>query len=276
MCAPHIINAVSQKLSRRDLFRATLLGGAAAAVATLPKATAQSVQTLTLGNLADLTHTTTPEIPMFPGFDGPTFDTLVTVEEDGFYGRRLNLSEHTGTHMDAPAHFISGGTTADRLALESFFAPLAVVDISEKAANDPDAQVTLDDLSAWEAEHGTLPEGAAVMMYSGWGERVGDPESFVNADAEGAMHFPGFAPEAAEFLVSERTVTGIGVDTLSLDYGLSGDFATHVTILGAGKWGLENVANLDTIPPVGATLIVGGLKFQDASGGPVRLLAAWG
>lgn len=277
MCAPHIMQAVNRKLSRRDLLKSSLVGGAALASAALVRAQAQmSSAMLNTRNLADLTHTLNPSFPVFPGFDPMSIETLVTVENDGFYANRWSLGEHTGTHMDAPAHFIAGAVTADKLELEQLLAPLAVIDISERAAQDPDAQLTLEDVEAWESDNGELPPGVAVMMYSGWEQRLSDPESFLNADADGTLHFPGFDPEAAEFLVSERDIAGVGVDTLSLDYGASQDFAAHVSVLGAGKWGLENVANLSALPAVGAHLIVGGLKVENASGGPVRLIAAWG
>lgn len=274
MCAPKVMDVVNKRLSRRDLFR---LGGmSAAALAVGGRARAQtSPTTLSYSNLADLTHTLSPAFPVFPGFNQMEKTTLVTVEDNGFYANQWTLGEHTGTHMDAPAHFIGGATTADQLSLSQLITPLAVVDISDRVADNPDAVVMVSDLQAWEEEHGPLPAGAAVMMYSGWEERLAEFGSFVNQDADGILHFPGFSPEAAEFLVNERDITGIGVDTLSLDYGPSQTFAVHLTILGAGRWGLENVANLASVPASGATLIVGGLKVEDASGGPVRLIAAW-
>ncbi len=277
MCAPKVMDYVSKRLNRRELFK--LAGGAAAGVAVgvgAPRAFAQSAPSLSLNNLTDLTHTLSPDFPVFPGFDPMQIRTLVTVEDDGFYANRWDIGEHTGTHLDAPAHFVAGATTADGIPVAEFVAPLAIVDISEKAADDPDAMVSVDDLTAWEAEHGELPAGAAVMMYSGWEARLSnDPSSFLNQDGPGVPHFPGFSPQAADFLVNERDIKGIGVDTLSLDIGASQTFDVHLTILGAGKWGLENVANLKTLPPAGATLIVGASKVRDASGGPVRLLASW-
>jgi kynurenine formamidase len=112
-------------------------------------------------------------------------------------------------------------------------------------------------------------------MHSGWESRWRDPKAFLNQDASGTLHFPGFSPEAAAFLVREREIVGIGVDTLSLDFGPSKDFKTHVTVLGAGKYGLENLANLAQVPPSGALIFVGGPKHKNASGGPVRAVAVW-
>lgn len=273
MCAPKVMDVVNKQLLRRDLFKASLVGAASAALAT-SRVKAQEMM-LSTNNLVDLSHTVHADIPMWPGTPSPEVSTLVTVADDGFYGNVWTLWEHTGTHMDAPAHFIEGAATADQLDVASFIVPIAVVDIAEKAATDPDAVVKVADLEAWEAEHGELPAGAVVLMHSGWAERITDPESYRNTDADEVMHFPGFSAEAAEFLVSERDITGIGTDTLSLDPGNSATFDAHVTVLGASKYGLENVANLPNIPAAGAHLIVGQPKLQDASGGPVRLLAAF-
>ncbi|MDQ3459234.1 MAG: cyclase family protein [Deinococcota bacterium] len=274
MCAPKVMDIVRRELSRRELFRlasGAALGGAALALS--PRAAAQTG--LQLGTLADLTHTLSERFPVFPAFEPMRITTLVTVERDGFYANRWDLGEHSGTHMDAPAHFVAGAVTADRVPLESLIVPLAVIDISERANADPEATLTVEDIEAWEVAHGSLPAGAAVMMHSGWDARVDEPASFLNADESGVLRSPGFSPEAADFLVSERDISGIGVDTLSLDIGSSTTFEVHLTVLGAGKWGLEGVANLRAVPAAGATVIVGGPKVLDASGGPVRLMAAW-
>ena len=282
MCAPHIMQYVRSRLSRRDLFKlaagsaATLSAGTLAAGLSRAHAQAAPAMTLNIANLADLTHSLSPDFPVFPGFQPMRINTLVTVENDGFYATRWDVGEHTGTHLDAPAHFIAGATTADAIGLEQLIAPLAVIDIAARAEEDPDALLMVDDILAWESQHGELPAGAAVMMYSGWEARLADSAAFVGADEQGVLHFPGFAPEAADFLVSERDIVGIGVDTLSLDHGPSQGFESHLITLGAGKWGLENVANLASIPAAGAHVIVGNLKVAEASGGPVRVMAAWG
>ena len=271
------MQAVGACLCRRDVLKlgASLLAGAMVSPAFQTAAKAQAKKSISIGNMADLTHTISPQMSMWPGTSRPKIDTVVTVEKDGFYGNNWTLWEHTGTHLDSPAHFIKGGMTADKMPLESMIVPLAVVDIRDKAGKNPDAEVTPDDILAWEKQHGRLPDGAAVFMRSGWDARIGDETKYQNMDASKVMHFPGFAPAAAELLTKERKISGIGVDTLSQDFGASKDFKTHVVILGAGKWGLENVANLANVPPAGATLILGSLKIDKASGGPVRLMAVW-
>ena len=129
-----------------------------------------------------------------------------------------------------------------------------------------------EDILGWEREHGSLPAGALVAMYSGWESRLSDPASFINLGDDG-MHFPGFHPDATALLIEERDITGIGVDTLSLDFGASTDFGTHITLLGAGKFGVENLAGLAQVPPTGAVIIVGGRNVTTGSGGQSRVMA---
>lgn len=177
--------------------------------------------------------------------------------------------------MDAPIHFGKAAWSADLIPDSALVAPVAVIHVHDRAKADPDAMVTADDLKAWEAKHGKIPKGAAVLMHSGWEARAGDVKAFRNMDGQGVMHFPGFSKEAAEFLLKERDIVGIGVDTLSLDHGASNDFAVHFGLLPANKWGVENLANLARIPEAGATVFVGLPKVKGASGGPARILAVW-
>ncbi|MEJ7837428.1 MAG: cyclase family protein [Thermomicrobiales bacterium] len=285
MCSPAVMARVQEKLvQKHGPDRRQLLKAGAAALATIPflahQASARQAtpvaspvtpMNLNIGSIVDLTHVLSTTFPVFAGSGQMEVEQLFSVAADGFYVNRLTLEEHTGTHLDAPAHFIDGALTAELLPVENFFAPIIVVDISAKAASDDDSALTIDDLMAWEAEFGPMPTGAFVAMYSGWEVRLDNPSTYVNLDGEGVQHYPGFDPEAAAFLVEERDIVGIGVDTLSQDPGISEDFATHVTILGAEKYAVENVANLSMLPPVGATVIVGGPKHLEASGGPARL-----
>ena len=133
--------------------------------------------------------------------------------------------------------------------------------------------VTVDDLLAWEKRNGRLPRGVFVAMHSGWDARIGNADRFLNRDAKGTMHAPGFSEEAARFLVQERDIVGAGVDTLSLDKAEAQKFVAHLALLGAGKYGVELLANLNAVPPSGATIIVGAPKHEGASGGPVRVFA---
>jgi kynurenine formamidase len=281
MCVPGTQETVLKRLSRRDFFKAS---AALAAGAMLPApvlaGTAIRSESLDLARVirgpfkraVDLTHTITVDFPTFFGTPNLEIETLFSFDPDGFQMYRWLLVEHTGTHMDAPFHFAPDGMSADQIPLSMLIVPLVVVDIREKAEDNPDAQLTLDDLRRWERRHGRIPRDACVAMNSGWAEKVNTPE-FRNADRNGVLHFPGFHVEAAEFLLEERHVNGIAVDTLSLDYGPSPDFAVHYLWLPSNRWGLEAVANLDNLPPRGTTLIVGGPMIAGATGGISRLIA---
>ena len=282
MCSPEFVWLVRAEMSRRGMLGKLGAATAAAAVATLPgggarraaaQATPAAATSHTFSTITDLTHVWGPDFPVFFGATSPTFEVLATAEKDGYYKMKLTYDEHTGTHMDSPAHFTVGGTTAEKLPVTQLLAPLVVVDISAKAAADPDAQGTADDLAAWEKAHGPIPAGAFVALHSGWEARLADPATFVNVDDSKVQHYPGWHPDAAKWLVEERDIAGAGVDTLSLDFGPSTDFASHLTFLPAGKFGLECLANLASVPPVGATLLVGGPKHANASGGPSRVFA---
>jgi kynurenine formamidase len=235
-------------------------------------------QAVRFAHVVDLTHVLdedTPYIPI-PGITFPFKKTpIATLSKNGVAAYRWEIHEHLGTQIDAPNHFFEGGLSLDLLPADSLVVPLVVIDVSARVASNPDTSVTVADIEAWERRHGRIAEDAAVLMTSGWDSRIKDPKAFVNADASGAMHFPGFSPEAASFLVRSRQVSGIGVDTLSLDPGLDVTYAAHKAWLVTGRWGVELVANLRQVPPVGATLFVGATKVRGATGGPVRLIAVW-
>jgi len=236
-------------------------------------------------NIVDLTHTLTADFPYIPvpGITFPFKSTpIATIEKIGVAANKWDMHEHLGTQIDAPSHFIAGGMSLEQMPVRNFIAPLAVIDIRDRARRDPDTSVTVADIKAWEAKHGRLPPGAAVFMYSGWDAKVHDPAAFINMEGTGTaggseptMHFPGFSPEAAEFLAHERDVVGIGVDTLSLDPGQDKSYRAHKDWLAAGKWGVECVANLGQLPASGAMVFVGATKVGGATGGPVRLIATY-
>ncbi|MEL0436848.1 cyclase family protein [Phycobacter sp. K97] len=271
MCDLCVLESVKDRMmSRRGLFKSAV-GAAAAmtvgsAVGTRP-ALASAAQ-----DVHDLTHTLSKDFPTFGGPSGYRPEQVANFAENGYNMFTLVIDEHTGTHIDAPLHFSADGASVDELPVGQLICPLAIIDIAEKAASDADAQLTPDDIKAWIAAHGPIPEGACVAMYSGWAEKVGT-DLFRNADKDGVMHFPGFHIEATQMLLEETRAAAIAVDTLSLDYGASADFATHYAWLPAGRYGIECVANLDKLPATGATMIVGAPKHKGSTGGPARLMA---
>jgi kynurenine formamidase len=269
MCLPACETRLRSLFSRRRflagaLAAPALTGGAAADPEALPGR-------FRFRRVVDLTHELHPAFPTFSGTPQFQARPLHQRDRDGYSDQEWTLAEHTGTHLDAPGHF-SDGITAEAIPAARLVGPLAVIDLSARAAGDPDTELTADDLRAWEKRHRRLPPGCVVAMHSGWSAHVTGPR-YRNADAAGKLHFPGFHVSAAEFLITERDAVGIAVDTLSLDRGLSRDFATHVRWLGSGRWGLECVANLDRVPAHGAVIVVGAPKVRGASGGPGRVFA---
>lgn len=271
MCHDCVTRTVKERmLSRRDFFRASAGAAAAAAGASLaaPPTLAQGARQIT-----DMTHALTPEFPTFSGMPGIDFRKDADFAADGYNLYTLTLNEHCGTHLDAPLHFSADGTSVDELPLESLVVPLCVIDIRARAAADRDAQVTPDDIRAWIAVHGPIPENACVAMNSGWAAKAGGPE-FRGADpATATLHFPGFHIEATQFLLEETAARVMAVDTLSLDHGPSQDFATHYAWLPTGRYGIECLAGLDAVPPAGATLMVGAPKIRGGTGGQARVIA---
>ncbi len=277
MCAPSVIDTVRRTVSRRQLLGAvgavTLGAACGGPPAEAPAGAQPEPQPQAFDRIFDLTHVLTMSMPVYPGLTRPEMTQTSSLEENGVYNNDLTLGEHTGTHLDAPMHFAEGGLTTDQLPAEKFFAPLAVISIAARASEDPDTAVTIDDILAWEQEHGRLPAGAFVAMLSGWGDRIGDADAFTNADEAGVTHYPGYSGAAAAFLCEERDIVGVGVDTFSLDTGTAEGYVAHRTFLPAGKYGVELMANLDTVPPAGVTVIVGAPKHERGSGGPARVFA---
>ena len=186
------------------------------------------------------------------------------------------LAEHGGTHMDAPIHFAEGMRAAAEVPVQQLIGPAVVIDVQSQANQNADYRLSVADLEAWEKAHGQIPSGAIVLMLSGWGKRWPDKKQYLGTDQPGDvanLHFPGFSREAAQFLASQRSIDAIGVDTPSIDYGQSKDFIVHQIINGANLPGLENVANLDQLPPTGATIIALPMKIAKGSGAPVRIIA---
>ena len=267
MCVPGCREAVQRALSRRNFFTGAAATAAFAAAGTDP-ARAQR----TFASVIDLTHTLSPTFPTFFDAPGITIEKRYSLNRDGANVNWWHVLEHAGTHLDAPLHYSDAGAAVELIAAEQLVVPLAVVDVSAKAARNADYAMNKQDLAEWEAKHGRLPENCCVAMHAGWAQHVTSAR-FVGRDNNGVMHFPGIHSEATEWLLKERKVAGLAVDTLSLDHGGSKDFGTHSLWLPAGRWGLENVANLDKVPASGGTLVVGVPKVKDATGAPARIFA---
>jgi kynurenine formamidase len=226
-------------------------------------------------SVVDLTHALNAQVPTFDAADKSPYQvkTLATVAQKGYLLREFCMPEHFGTHLDAPAHFAEGLWTVDQIPPERLVSPLVVLDAIAKAKANPDYQIAVEDIAAWERVHGEIPPNAVVIADTGWNSRWNSADDYRNADAKGAKHFPGYSQEAAKFLVEGRKVNGLGIDTLSIDYGLSTDFPVHHYTMAHSIYHLENVANLDKVPASGAIVIAAPIKLEGGSGGPVRILA---
>jgi len=193
----------------------------------------------------------------------------------GWYWNDIHTGEHTGTHLDAPVHWITGRDKGDvaEIAPGRLVAPAAVLD---KAGADPDYLLQVDDVKAWQAEHGPLPDGGWLLYRTGWDARAGDQDEFLNADDTGP-HTPGVSVECARWLAEEAPIIGLGVETVGTDAGAAHSFdppfPCHSFLLGAGKYGLTQLRNLQLLPPTGALLVTAPLPIVGGSGSPTRVLA---
>lgn len=205
------------------------------------------------------------------------------ISEGGWFyaSNEFSASEHGGTHADAPIHFAEGGRTIEKIPLAEWIGPAVKVDVTAKCEQDRDYLLGVDDLRSWEEANGRVPDGAWVIMYTGIGTlHYPDRNMVLGTDKAGQeaiaeLSFPGFSPESVEFLVKERNIAGIAIDTPSIDRGKSADFMVHQVLYAADKLALENIANLDRLPVVGATLFVIPMLIKGGSGAPARVFATW-
>ena len=249
----------------------------------------QLIDELTRGTLkiVDLTQPlgpSTPVIglpPMFAASPGVTIDVISRYDEKGpaWYWNTIRMGEHTGTHFDAPVHWITGrdlpNNACDTIPASRFIGSAFVIDVSADVSRDPDFLLTPERLEQWEAEHRRISRGAWVLLRTGWSRRR-DAASIINADADGP-HSPGFDARTSKLLAEDRDVLGVGVETIGTDAGQAGTFSppfpNHAIMHGAGKFGLASLCNLDQLPPTGAIVIAAPLKIVTGSGSPLRVIA---
>lgn len=253
-------------------------------------ATAQLLDHLQTGALrvVDLTHTLSPDFPALvlpPQFGqvwGFKQERISHYDEagHGWYWNNFSCGEHTGTHFDAPVHWVTGkdhpANTVDTIDPARFIAPAVVLDASAEVARNADWLLTVDFVQTWEQQHGRIPAGAWVLLRTDWSLRITDPAAFLNLQEDGA-HTPGPTQEAVEWLIRERNVLGFGVETINTDAGQSYawpvPYPCHTLMHGANKYGLQCLRNLDQLPPQGALIVAAPLKIQQGSGSPLRVLA---
>lgn len=224
--------------------------------------------------ITSLSHVNDPALtPIFPGDPEFSLETAATIAEDGYYLQNVKEGEHTGTHWGAPGHFQEGGLLADQLVPEDFFLPAAKIDVRAQSAADADYAVTVNDLLAWEGANGRIPNGAAVIAWTGWESRWGT-DAYANADADGVTHQPGFAPETVQWLIDTGRLGvrgALGTDTFGPDLGNDETYPSSVKLYDQHRISLENLANLGSIPASGAYVLVGGPINRAGSGSPATI-----
>jgi len=222
--------------------------------------------------VVDLTHALREGTPLYPGGVPFSLEPLTQLA-DGYYMNSFVSGEHTGTHIDAPAHFGKGLPTVDEIPPTRLVSQGILIDVQAKAAANSDYVLTLIELQDWEKANGRIPARSLVILNTGWHHRWESPGRYRNKDESGAMHFPGFAADAVRFLLRERDVNGVGIDTASIDPGRATTFEAHKALLMAGRYQVENLDNLGTLPVRGFSIVVAPMKIARGSGAPARVLA---
>ncbi|RAM49551.1 MAG: cyclase, partial [Hapalosiphonaceae cyanobacterium JJU2] len=212
-------------------------------------------------------------IPQWEGDPTVEFETVAEIEKDGYYLRRFSLGEHSATHINAPKSFDHAGVGIDQYSAESLVVPAVVINIQEQVRINPDYTLNIADILEWEEQFGEITNASVVLLYTGWQEKWCDRTAFMNPDSQGNMHFPGFSSDATEFLLHERHITGVGIDTHGVDSGQDTTFSTNCLVLEKPRIVLENLTNLDQLPPKGVTLVIGILRLKDGSGSPAGVMA---
>ncbi|MDH3649553.1 MAG: cyclase family protein [Saprospiraceae bacterium] len=233
------------------------------------------------GQWIDLTHTFGDQTIYWPTSDPFLLDTVSEgITDAGYYYSAFSFctAEHGGTHMDAPVHFAAGMQAMDEVPIDRLIGEAVVLDVSLAALLDPDYQISIEDFVQWEDVHGQIPNQAIVLIHTGYAKFWPDPVKYMGTAEKGAeavakLHFPGLDPIAARWLVEERTIKAIGLDTPSIDYGQSQLFETHRILFAENIPAFENVANLDQVPSLGSWVIALPMKIAGGSGGPLRIVA---
>jgi len=234
-----------------------------------------------VGRIVDLTHAFDSETIFWPTEEGFVLEKGTEgVVDQGYYyaAHRFRTAEHGGTHIDAPIHFHADRWTVDEIPLDRLVGPAVLVDVSNRCAKDPDHRVLVSDFEAWEKQHGRIPAASIVLIRTGFGRFWPDRKAYLGTDERGApavakLHFPGLHPDAARWLIAERQIRAVGLDTASIDHGPSKDFETHRALFEKNVPAFENLAGLEELPATGFTVVALPIKIRGGSGGPLRAIA---
>lgn len=230
----------------------------------------------------DLTHSFQPGIPHWPGFDDEErvtsyyYDEGIGKNGSGFLAHRYNIPGQWGTHVDPPAHFIKGKRFVDDIPVKEMILPMVIIDVTKKVEQNPDYQVSMDDIQAWEAKYGQIPANSFVALRTDWSKRWPDKEKMRNADSNGVAHYPGWSQPVLTYLYEKRGITASGHETTDTDPGIAtskGDYSLETYILSQNKFQIELLVNLDKVPEYGAIAVVTFPKPKRGSGFPARVFA---
>ncbi len=227
------------------------------------------------GEWLDLSYDFSDKTIYWVESDGFKKETVAEGQTDkGYYysAYKFCAPEHGGTHLDAPRHFAEGRQTVDEVPLEKLIGAAVKIDVSAKASANRDYQISVEDITAWETQNGAIPEGGIVLFQTGYGKFWGDRAKYIGTEGE-VKHFPGLGTEAARWLVENRKVKAVGIDTASIDFGASATFDTHVALMTQNVSAFENVANLEKLPVKGANIVALPMKIKGGSGAPLRIVA---
>ena len=242
-----------------------------------PDSSVSSTRKIVYSRVVDLSRGIHPAMAIWPGDPPVQFETTAQLEQQGCNLRRFSMGEHTGTHLSAPSSFYADGPTIDTYLPESLVAPAVVIDLRQKALEHPDYALSRRDLLEWEGRHGRVPGGSVVLARTGWGEKWDDPAEYLGEyqgkEAGPGLHFPGFGIDAARFLLEQREIAGLGIDTHGVDSGQDSSFAVSKLLLEQPRIVLANLTGLDQLPPTGTTLVIGILRLRGGSGSPASVIA---
>ncbi len=220
-----------------------------------------------------LSHIIDPGIPTWPGDPPVEIEHVADIATDGFFLRRISMGEHSATHINAPAAFFQDGAGIESYDAGSLVAPAVVIHLADLPDKEEADSLTVEDVVTWEAVHGPVPRESIVLVHTGWSKRWRDPGAYMNIDASGMPRYPGIDVEAAQVLLEERGAAGLGIDSPGVDAPGDGGYGTNRLALAQGRIVLENLANLEQMPPSGATIAIGALRLRGGSGSPATVLA---
>lgn len=230
-------------------------------------------KTIAYSSVVELSRVIHPGIPRWPGDPPVEFHEVARLEGDGYFLRRFSMGEHSGTHMNAPNAFSPRGAGIDGYPAESLVVPAVVIDVRDRTAADPDYALDQAAVLSWERRYSIVPAGSVVLLSTGWQAKWDDPQAYLGISGSGGRHFPGFGYDAARFLLKERSIAGMGIDTHGLEPGQDESFTVNKLVLERPRIALENLANLELLPATGVTLVIGVPRLKGGSGAPVSVLA---